>query len=105
MAAALPAGDVFVALAFLAGAFVVTRFLAATFFGAAFVNTAFVATAPFVAEDFALPALLAAPVSVATVAKLAIKNFERSFAAASHAGAGLRPLALSVVEQFYSLGM
>jgi len=58
---------------------------------------AFFAAVPLAAEDLDLLALLGALVSVAAAAASAIKNLVRSFAAASHAGAGPRPLHVALV--------
>ena len=86
VAAGLPEKEC-AAPAFLAATFFVTAFFATTFLVAAFFSTA-----PLAAEDLGLLALLAARASVATASTPAIKNLVRSFAAASHAGAGPRPL-------------
>ncbi len=70
-----------------AGVFLLATFLATTFSAAAFF-----ATAPLLPAAFGLLALLTAPASGATTPAPPIKNLVRSFAAASHAGAGPRPL-------------
>ncbi|MEA3092112.1 MAG: hypothetical protein QOJ04_3454, partial [Caballeronia sp.] len=71
----------------------VTAFFAGAFFAAGFVAAAFFA-ATFLAEAF-LPATFTLLASAEPA--LATKNFVRSFAAASHAGAGPRPLQLAPV--------
>jgi len=78
-------------------AFFTIAYFAPAFFAAAFLVAALFATAPLTAEDFDLLNLLAALAPVATALAPAIKNFERSFAAASQAGAGPRPLQVVLV--------
>src|SRR5258708_6753612 len=80
---------------FLSAVFAVTAFFAGAFFAAGFVAAAFFA-ATFLAEAF-LPATFALPASAEPTSAPAIKNFERSLAAASHVGAGPRPLQVAPV--------
>ncbi len=83
----------------------VAAFFANVFFATTFLVAAFFAPAPLAAEYFGLLALLATPAPVATASAPAIRNFERSFAAASHAGVGPRPLHVApVLESRYFAG-
>jgi hypothetical protein len=88
---------VFTEVVFFPDAFFTIAYFALAFFAAAFLVAALFVTAPLTAEDFDLLNLLAALAPVATASAPAIKNFERSFAAASQAGAGPRPLQVVLV--------
>src|SRR6202790_1446943 len=100
--AAVLFGDVFFVGAFLAGGFCVaftatsrpTVFSVTAFLAAGFVAIAFFAT--FLAELF-LPVGFALPASAELTSAPSTRNLVRSFAAASHAGAGPRPLQVAPV--------
>jgi hypothetical protein len=94
------AGFVDGAAAFFAATFLLTvttvlavgDFLTAAFFVTTFLAAAFFATTPFLPVAFGLLALLTTLASAATAPAPSIKKLVRSFAPASHAGAGPRPL-------------
>lgn len=96
-------GGVFFVDAFFAGAFCValaTIFLLTVFADSAFFAAGFEATASFVATFLAgvfLPASFALPDSAELLLAPSTRNLVRSFAAASHEGAGPRPLHVAPV--------
>src|SRR6202051_1813604 len=95
-------GDVFFVGAFFPGGFCVAftaTFLPTVFAVTAFLAAGFVATAVFATllAEFFLPASFALPASAEPTPAPSTRNLVRSFAAASHAGAGPRPLQVAPV--------